>query len=138
MPISCAPNDRARSRPEQLRRDAGGVAQTCMTDWKRDAKQELAGLDHKSLNSLPEREMMICDRQKQFLVNNTAGSQEDHGNFIFIFLTVCSNVQKTFFSFLPALWLMRRTVPNALLIIPELQALGAIEHCRHNKGERII
>lgn len=33
---------------------------------------------------------------------------------------------------------MRRTVPNALLIISELQALGAIEHCRHNKEERII
>lgn len=49
-------------------------ANRCVTDWERDAKQEMAGMDNKSLNGLPEREMMIYDRWKQFLVNNTAGN----------------------------------------------------------------
>lgn len=50
----------------------------------------------------------------------------------------CSNVQKTFFSFLPVLWLMRCTVTKALLIISEWQVLGANEHCWYNKGERYL
>lgn len=62
----------------------------------------MTGMDHKSLYGLPEREVMIYDRQKQFLVNNTAGNQKDLGIFCFL-LTVCSNVQKTLFSLLPVL-----------------------------------
>lgn len=33
---------------------------------------------------------------------------------------------------------MRRSPPNAVLIISELQVLGAIEHCQHNEGKHII
>lgn len=43
----------------------------------------MTGMDHESLYGLPEREVMIYDRQKQFLVNNTAGNQKDHGIFCF-------------------------------------------------------
>lgn len=38
---------------------------------------------HKSLNGLPERKMMVYDRWKQFVVNNTAGNQKDYGIFGF-------------------------------------------------------